>query len=211
MSLDPDARPAVQLAPLVHLLAGHQVDWVLTGSAVLAIYGGRLVPNDLDVTPALDAGNLERLGAALEAIEAVPAYQPRWPAGPTREQCLAWTPRPATESNLDHLFVTRLGMLDVPPRLCGTYAQLIDRATRVDIAGVPVMVCAVAEVLDRLRGRRRSKDQRRAGIYGQVERHANAGPDPDGVSWLLECLPAPVPVPPRRRSPAPGQAADGKT
>jgi hypothetical protein len=53
--------------------------------------------------------------------------------------------------------VTRLGMIDVPPRLCGTYAELVGQAARVDIGGVPVQVSALTEVLSRLQGRTRRK------------------------------------------------------
>ncbi len=164
------------------------MDWVLTGSTVLTIYGGKLVPNDVDVTPALSSGNLERLAAVLGDIKAVPAFVPTWSKGLSLEACKEWTPIPATEQNLDHLFVTRLGMVDVPPRLCGEYDQLIEQAVRIDIGGVPVMVCAVEEVLGRLRGRRRPKDVERAAVYEEVERSAVAGAAPTGVPWLLARL-----------------------
>lgn len=57
--------------------------WVLTGSTVLAIYGARLVPNDLDVTPALEPDNLQRLAGALPDIDTVPAFVPDWPQAPS--------------------------------------------------------------------------------------------------------------------------------
>jgi predicted nucleotidyltransferase len=172
--------------PIVRLLATHRVDWVLTGSTVLAVYGGQLVPNDIDVTPALNADNLRRLSHALESIDAIPAFNPDWTNGPSMDQCAAWTPHPATETNLDHLFVTRIGMVDVPPRLCGTYDELIKEAVTVDIAGISVRVCALEEVMRRLRGRARRKDNDRASVYAAMEERLKAGAGPTGVSWLVD-------------------------
>jgi hypothetical protein len=185
---DPTARPALQLLPIVQLLDASGVNWVLTGSTVLAIYGARLIPNDLDVTPDLHPDNLQRLAVVLRNIDAIPAFTPQWPDGPSMTDCGAWTPYPATEQNLDHLFVTRLGMLDVPPRICGTYDDLIKHAARVDVGGIPIAVCALSEVLTRLHGRTRAKDQQRAAIYRQMASYPTDQLAPVGVPWLLSEL-----------------------
>jgi hypothetical protein len=81
VTVDPTARPTPQIVPTIQLLADWGVRWGLTGSTVLAIYGARLVPNDLDVTPALEPDNLHRLAGALQDIDAVPAFVPDWPQG----------------------------------------------------------------------------------------------------------------------------------
>jgi hypothetical protein len=185
---DPTARPTLQLLPIVQLLQDSGVNWVLTGSTVLAIYGAKLIPNDLDVTPDLHPDNLQRLAAVLRDIDAIPAFTPQWPAGPSITECAAWTPHPATEQNLDHLFVTSLGMLDVPPRICGTYDGLIKDAARVDVGGIPIAVCALSEVLTRLHGRTRTKDHQRAGIYHQLASCPTDQLAPVGVPWLLSEL-----------------------
>jgi hypothetical protein len=176
--LDPQARPALQVGAVVRLLAEHRVEWVLTGSAVLVLYGAALTPGDLDVTPALGSENLDRLAAALTDLRAVPAYVPGWAPGPSLAQCRAWRPEPATEQHLDHLFVTRLGMVDVPPRLCGTYDELLPGARTVRIAGVRVDVCDPEEVLRRLDGRHRAKDESRRGTYARVRALVAAGGEP---------------------------------
>lgn len=46
---DPLARPSLQLRALLQALRDHDVDWVLPGSTVLAIYGAQVTSNDLDV------------------------------------------------------------------------------------------------------------------------------------------------------------------
>lgn len=44
----------------------------MTGSLVLAAYGARLIPGDLDITPALDPDNLEAIATVLSEVEAIP-------------------------------------------------------------------------------------------------------------------------------------------
>ena len=117
--LDLTARPRPHLAAVVRALDRHGVRG-MSGSTVAALYGTAIEPNDLDVVPALDATNLARLAGLLGKLGAVPAFLPSLSNGPTLEECRAWRPGPATEEHLDHLFVTTLGMLDVPPRLTGT-------------------------------------------------------------------------------------------
>ncbi|MBM2621403.1 hypothetical protein JIG36_38460 [Actinoplanes sp. LDG1-06] len=162
---DPTSRPPLALAPMVRLLNDHRVEWVLTGSAVLALYGADLEPADLDVTPALDPANLERLAGALRAAEAIPAYTPGWRDDFTLETCRAWRPEPATEEQLEWLYVTRLGMLDVPMRMCGTYDELLPGATTMDIDGTPVSVCDPRQVLARVTRLTSPKHQERALLY----------------------------------------------
>ena len=73
--IDPRDRPPQQLEPMVAALARHQVEWVLIGSQVLALYGADLVPNDLDVLPELSPTNLQRLAECLNELGAVAAEQ----------------------------------------------------------------------------------------------------------------------------------------
>jgi len=166
--IDPTARPRPRLAELVRALDWHDVRWVMSGSTVAALYGAAIEPNDLDVVPALDATNLARLAALLGQLRAVPAFLPNLRNGPTLEECRAWQPDPATEEHLDHLFVTALGMLDIPPRLTGTFAELMTGATATSIAGVEVWVCDPRTVLDRLPAKPRQKDTARAGEYQRL-------------------------------------------
>lgn len=65
-------RQPPDVAGLLRLLDEHGVRYVVTGSGAAMLHGVDLVPGDLDVTPALDRENLERLAALLEAIGARP-------------------------------------------------------------------------------------------------------------------------------------------
>lgn len=184
--LNPTDRPIPRIAPLVELLDRHGVRWVMSGSTVPALYGAALEPNDLDVVPALDGANLERLARVLDQVEAVPAFIPPPYNGPTLAQCRAWRPDPPSAAQLDHLFVTSLGMLDIPPVITGTYEDLMAAAQTVPIAGVQVSICDPRQVLDRLPAKPRPKDLARAETYADVRRRIEAGalPDPGVIAAL---------------------------
>lgn len=180
----PAERPAPDVAAIVCALARHEVDWVLTGSAVLVAYGADLRPGDLDVVVDPKPANLARLAALLVRIQAVPAYFRDWLDGPTLRQCLNWTPEPVSASRLDHRFVTDLGMLDLPPEITGCYARLRPRATGVELCRASAVVVRPNEVLARLDGRTRAKSLRRARIYARLRTALLDAPDPEGLTRL---------------------------
>lgn len=175
MPTDPTVRPRPDVPFLVRALADYGVEWVLSGSAVLVLYGADLRPNDLDVVPALDQDNLDRLARLLVDLRALPAYFPEWAEGPSLARCLRWHPEPVTAEQLDHLFVTPHGMLDIPPSITGTYRELAEHATFVEIAGLAVRVCDPGEVLRRLDGSTRRKDVARAREYDAVRERVRRG------------------------------------
>lgn len=148
----------------------------MSGSTVPALYGAGLEPNDLDVVPDLEPANLGRLARLLIDVEAIPAYVPEWANGPSLDECRAWRPEPATAEQLDHLFVTTLGMIDIPPSITGTYERLTAGGTTLIIAGVDVLVCHPTEVLDRLPAKQRAKDIARAEIYTDLRHRLATDP-----------------------------------
>ena len=181
--LTPLDRPSLELERMLHALRLHEIRWIMTGSTVLAAYSTELRPNDLDVTPALDAQNLRRVAALLTELEALPIHNPDWEKNLTIEECYAWKPEPASEEQLDHLFVTRLGLLDIVPRLCGTYEELLPKATPVDAFGEELLLCDPDEVLNRMPPRRK-KDQRRAAQLREVRERIATGLGPISLSRL---------------------------
>lgn len=168
---------------MLGVLRSHEIRWIMTGSTVLAAYSSDLCPNDLDVTPALDAQNLRRVAALLVELDALPMHNPNWDKG-TVEQCYAWRPKPANEEQLDHLLVTRLGMLDIVPRLCGTYEELMQHAIRIDAFGYEILMCDPHEVLRKMPERPRRKDERRAAQLQEVRDRIAKGLGPIGLSRL---------------------------
>ena len=63
-------RKKPDVEALLVILNEHGVDYVVTGSAAAMLHCVVLEPGDLDITPALDQGNLDRLRHVLEAIHA---------------------------------------------------------------------------------------------------------------------------------------------
>jgi hypothetical protein len=167
---------------LLEALREHEINWVMSGSTVLAVYGVELEPNDLDVVPSPESANLRRLADLLLELEAIPAHDPTWRSGLTVEQCRTWRPDPLTLEQLDHLFVTRLGMVDVPPELTGSYAHLKEGASRLELAGVPVWVCDPHEVLDRVPDPPRPKDLARADAYAALRARLKHDRTPLGLA-----------------------------
>jgi hypothetical protein len=66
------AGPPLNLGELIAVLARHDVDYVVIGGVAAQVHGHRRTTMDLDLTPAPDAENLRRLGAALVELEARP-------------------------------------------------------------------------------------------------------------------------------------------
>ena len=169
---------------MLEALRSHKIRWIMTGSTVLAAYSSELLPNDLDVTPSLETANLLRVAALLAELDAIPIHNPAWKDSLTVEQCHAWKPEPASEEQLDHLFVTKLGLLDIVPRLCGTYEELVAEAAHVDAFGEELLICDRNEVLKRMPARPRKKDQRRAAQLQDIRERVAKGLGPIGPSRL---------------------------
>ncbi|MBV7379058.1 hypothetical protein [Maritimibacter dapengensis] len=186
---DPEDRPALRAGDLIRCLARFDVRWVLCGSQVLALHGAKFTPNDLDVVPDLTPENLERVAACLEDLGATAAYLEGWGgARGTMDACKAWRPWPATAENLDWLFVTRFGMLDIVIKKADSYAALIEGATWEAVDGAECWVCDPRKVLAALEGRRRAKDHARRAAYREM-RQVFGMPDELGEQGSAEPMP----------------------
>jgi hypothetical protein len=200
LTLEPTGRAELDLAAILDALDRHSVRWVLTGSLVLAAYGARLTPNDIDVTPALDDDNLAAVARLAAELEAVPAHAPDWPDCPPLEWHHHWRPWPATTANLDHLFVTTAGMVDIVPELCGTYDELVSRATPLQIGPHQVLVADPGSVLDRISQLARPKDLSRAEEIARLRDEIEQGVQHmSGLEHLLRSGRRQGPSPTKRR------------
>jgi hypothetical protein len=177
-SEDAPKRQPPDVNALFRILDEAGVKYVVTGSAAAMLHGVRLVPGDLDITPALDVDNLRRLAAVLESIEA--RQDPNAPFGhwerredgeqhwvetkPTPEAVAArasWTPDPADPASFDHLLQSRHGAVDIVPQVSGTYDDLMSRAVSLEVDGISVWAESVADLLVTLTVPRRAKDRDR--------------------------------------------------
>jgi hypothetical protein len=144
------------LSRLLRLLERHGVRYLVIGAQAAVIHGVPVVTEDLDITPARDDENLERLASALSEIE------PRLrttsdPAGvplPVDAQLLAT----AATWNL----TTRLGELDIAFEPTGTrgYDDLRRGADTIELAdGLNVQVASLADVIRSKEAAGREKDR----------------------------------------------------
>ena len=178
-------RPDVR--GLLTVLNAHDVRYVVTGSAAAGLLGVTVEPGYLDVTPATDDANLERLADALADLEA--GQYPdepfgRWAVGPDGERRWVefeptdadrrarseWRPDAADPVSFDHLLQTRLGTLDVVTEITGGYEQLRERAVPVDVGGRTVWVESVADQLATVTVPRREKDRDRVLRLRELQR-----------------------------------------
>lgn len=182
---------APDLRGLLQVLDRHGVAFVVAGSVGALAHGAEAVePADLDIVPATDEANLRRLGEALAELEAVAAVETgAWEAGADGEHRwiddgVARHPRPldpADPDTFDHAFTTRLGRLDVVPRIAGPYARLRERATRARIAGREAWVAHPIDLLAGMTGPRRPKDGPRVRHLRSV---ATTPPSRSGVGFI---------------------------
>jgi hypothetical protein len=172
---------------LLAVLGEHDVEYVVTGSVAALLVGVDVDPGDLDVTPALDRPNLERLARALDALGArqyedepfgrwttEPSGERRWvtfePTDADRAARAAWRPDPNNVDSFDHLLWTRLGSLDVVPEIAGTYEELGPRALAVVVEERPILVESLEDQLATLTVPRREKDRPRVEALRLLQR-----------------------------------------
>jgi hypothetical protein len=181
-------RRPPDVAAILGVLARHGVRYVLTGSVAALAYGVQIgQAGDLDITPALDADNLHRLGAVLREIEAGPDPaapfghwetrpdgEQKWVIDPTTPELQAqranWSPDPTNADSFDSLFTTRLGNFDVVPAVSGTFDSLLQRALRMHMWGYAIWVVHIDELLAALTVPRRPKDVSRVRSLRQIQR-----------------------------------------
>lgn len=136
---------ALKPGKLIDALAAHEVEFLVAGSVAAVSHGVKgIEPGDLDIVPATDLANLERLQRALADLgaEAGPdlgewrqdeSGQFEWIQDGVERPIAALDPGiPAT---FDHFFRTPHGQLDVVPVVAGNYSDLRTRAVRLSVDG----------------------------------------------------------------------------
>ena len=146
---------------MLRVLVDHGVDFLLVGGVAARLRGAPLLTQDVDITPATDRPNLERLATALEALDARLRTQtdPDGVAFPFDPGLLAsasvWT------------FTTHHGDLDLVISPAGTsgYGDLARSADRLKIATDPEMSVMVASLADIIRSKEAAgRDKDRAAL-----------------------------------------------
>ena len=142
-------------AAVLSVLRDHRVRYVLIGGIAAAIHGSPYVTTDVDVTPQLDPENLQRLSAALLALDArirtegVPEGLPFAHDAESLARSTIWN------------LTTRSGDVDLVLRPAGTdgYDDLTRDADDLEILGVEVRVASMADVVRSKAAAGREKDR----------------------------------------------------
>lgn len=172
---------------LLSSILAREVNLVLVGSVAVHAWGVDIgTPGDLDIVPETTAANLRRLATALRELEAQSwpitgrwrqeHGEFRWEEYPEDHPLYGETiraPDPEDIATFDSVFRTRYGDLDIVPLISGTYDDLVPRARRLTVHGVPnVPVMSVEDLLARLTVPRREKDADRVAGLREVQRGA---------------------------------------
>jgi hypothetical protein len=147
-------EPPFDPKPLLETLQRHAVDFIVVGAAAAISQGSPLPTYDLDVTPARDPQNTERLVSALIDLDAKLRTPTEAVAFPIDARMLAngdaWTLE-TTFGSLDLVFV---------PAGTQGYEDLRRGALLVDLGtGKPVLVAALSDVIRMKEASAREKDR----------------------------------------------------
>ncbi len=166
---EPARIPPLDPALLFRTLAEHRIEYVLIGALAARFSGYPLMTSDADITAARTSENLDRLAAALRALEAR-VYTDSVPEGLPFD-CSAQMLGRAEGWNL----VTSAGRLDIlfAPAGSGGYDELARTADRYDVLGVTVPAASLPAIVRMKEAAGRPKDlQAVAIIKAMLERDA---------------------------------------
>jgi predicted nucleotidyltransferase len=138
---DDSLEHPLEIEEVFRVLAEYSVDYLVIGGVAAQVHGRRRTTTDLDITPAPDPANFERLAAALIALDARPARV--GPGAPTlsAEQLRLAPIVPAL--NTPH---GELHILNTVPG-AAAYADMRARAFTTDLAGIPVAIVGVDDLI----------------------------------------------------------------
>jgi len=148
-------EPAFGPEKILGALEERGVRAVLVGGFAAVIYGSPYVTTDVDVVPATDRDNLQRLAAALREIHAKV-----W-AGDAPEGFAFDASAEALERARIWNLVTDYGRLDITFVPSGTqgYDDLVRDATHLTVLGVGIDVASLADVIRSKEASGRDKDR----------------------------------------------------
>ncbi len=150
------ARPptvAFDLHALLAALEQHAVDYTVIGGIAVQVHGHRRTTKDLDLIPAPDIHNLERLACALAALGARPRDIPGG-GTPTAEHLARAPIVPPLTTRHGELHILR----DVPG--APSYADLRARALVVELDGMSIVIAGLDDIIAMKRASGRPADIR---------------------------------------------------
>ncbi|HJP61565.1 MAG TPA: hypothetical protein VJ865_16270 [Gemmatimonadaceae bacterium] len=153
---------------VIKVLARHRVKFVMIGALAARMYGFPRLTADLDITPAADEKNLEKLAAALRDLDAR-VYTESIPEG-LQFDCSARTLGRARMWNL----VTNAGRVDIAFEPSGTtgYNDLVENAQRFEAFGTHFMVASMGDIIRSKESTGRARDREDVLLLRAIESRA---------------------------------------
>jgi hypothetical protein len=150
--------PEFDPVSVLRVLVERDVDFVVIGGIAARLRGAPLLTQDVDITPATDRPNLERLASALEELD------PRLRTAPEPEGVPFPFDPALLESATVWTLVTRFGDLDLVVSPAGTrgYSDFVRDADDLRVATDPELIVKVASLVDVIRSKEatgREKDR----------------------------------------------------
>jgi hypothetical protein len=140
---------------ILRVLDDHRVDFVLVGGVAAIFHGYSAATFDADIVPATDLGNLLRLAAALQALDARLYADPRRtdlePDGAPPEAAELDLADPETiRRRLSWYFSTRAGRLDVLLVIDGPggYPTVVRTAVSTRVGDADVAIISLADLVE---------------------------------------------------------------
>lgn len=140
---------------ILEVLARHQVQCVVIGGYAAVLAGIDIVTRDIDITPAIEPANLQRLAAALDELHAAIRVRAGKPPVP-----LPADPRLLARAEIWNL-ATDAGDLDITTRPDGTngYEDLKDGAYRQPLpGGLHIAIASLQDIIRSKTAAGRAKD-----------------------------------------------------
>lgn len=139
--------PVFRPRRILEILGEHDVEYVLIGGVAGTLHGAPFVTSDVDVVPALETGNLDRLGSALQELDAVMRADDQ-PGGISLE----FTGRRLKKwlANFQLLsLTTKYGYLDVLFKPSGTagFRDLARSAVEEEIGTFTIRLASLADII----------------------------------------------------------------
>ena len=157
------------------ILAEHDVDYVLIGGLAAVIRGSSAMTNDADVFPEPSQTNLERLSAALTALQARLRVEST-PDG------IPFEPHPALLNSMTMAnLTTRCGDLDIAfaPSGLDSYQEVLGRSEEFRLDRQRVRVAALSDIIRSKEAAGRAKDRATLPILyalqDEIERQRRSG------------------------------------
>ncbi len=165
--MDDWPHPELDAAEVLRALDRHGVDYVLIGGLALALYGSNQLTFDVDLVPAAEHANLDRLASAMRELRAkVIVYSD--PSEIHLSEPI-WTAQVLLDNPFLHLR-TRAGDVDLllrPTGLPDGYDQLVGRSVEVRLHGLVIRVAGLDDIATSKRATGRPKDLQ---ALGEIER-----------------------------------------